>query len=620
MRLESRWTVFALVVALAGCKHHFPLPYSLEQLGEDSFHWPGEALVHYLSQENADVGVCHSGPLQRLDEELADPFVEALREKTLKPERWSACGKLLVPAITPALREFLLGRLAKVVLALLDETKQDTAEQLLAANDVLQARPREPSASLDALLNRFDQLDRSKLQPSLPPVFDALLTTLELDHGELGGKPVTAEDIAVAQDDLLLMRMTQRLPNEALRETAKRRLVRLRIERSDWPEVRARADEVERALMTTGRWAQSVKKLELERPELPMPLPVQLVVHQQLTRQVAQLWAGGFSAATPSARDGAQREEVVPTLDLRPQLRFPVKFSRPLMLCSAPEAMRVDPCVDVRELEFSGLVSIDDEGVGRLPEQLPMKQVFELARSAEGMVVAVRMNGKLVTSLTVPLRFMPPSSSYFSGDTGGPGPAVNIVAQSAGDFLLFEGVSETSERRYVVYPRDTTVGFEFGSRGGDGYRGNDGTDGRDGTNGVNGMNASCPNFPATVGGAGGNGTNGGNGTDGGDGGNGGPVSAELRCAGPCPPEDVALVRRIVVSRGGSGGRGGTGGRAGDGGRGGRGGSGTTCTNSTGGTASTTLNAAQDGFRGSDGSRGLDGNDGRDGHDGHVTFR
>lgn len=598
------WLTLVAALALAGCKHHFPLPYTLEQLGADSFHWPGDALVHYLSQENADPAVCAAGPLQRLDEELADPFVEALREGTLAPERWSACGRLLVPAITPALREFLLGRLAKVVLALL---QSDTAApRLIAANEVLAARPREPSPSLDALLNRLAEQPREQLPPTLPPVFDALLTTLELDHGLFNGRPLSRADIDATQDDGLLLRMVARLPDAQLREAATRRLVRLRIEKSDWPEVRARADEVEAAVVSTGRWAQSVKSLVLERPELPMPLPLQVLVRQRLTLQVAQL-----------VSPGPQHDEVTPTLDLKPHLRFPVRFSRPLSLCAPKEALRVEPCVDVRDVELNGLVTVDDEGVARLPEQLSMQQAFELARSGEGLVVAVRLGGRLVTSLAVPLRFMPPSSSYFSGAEGEPGPAVNIVATTAGELLLLEGVSETGERRFVVLPRDTATGFEFGSRGGDGRPGVDGSSGVDGSHGVNGASAVCPAAPATAGGSGTNGGAGGNGGDGGPAGDGGPVYAELRCAGPCSNDEVALVRRVVVSRGGTGGRAGNGGRGGRGGDAGRGGSGASCSTATG---TVTLPNAQDGYRGSDGPDGVDGQPGRDGSDGIVTLK
>ncbi|MFT3712152.1 MAG: hypothetical protein QM817_31295 [Archangium sp.] len=591
------------VFTFAGCKHQFPLPYTLEQLNEDSARWPGDALVHYLTQDNADVAVCGSGPLQRLDEQLAEPFVEALREDTLAPQRWGACGKLLVPAIPPATREFLLGRLAKVVLALLEDPKG--AERLIAVNEVLDARPREPSASLDVLMKRMNEVN-----PASPPVFYALMTTLELDHGQYGGQPLTTELINTAQDDLVLTRMASRVPSASLREDAKRRLVRLRIERSDWPEVKARADEVEKALMATGRWAQPVKSLALERPELPMPLPFNVKIRQNTYKQVAALVA-----------PGPEHDEVMPAFDLKPHLRFAVKYSKPLALCEAAEAMRVEPCIDAREVEFAGAMRVDGEGVARLPDSMPMQQVFELARSGEGLLVAVRLSGKLVTSLSVPVQFLEPSASYFSGSTGQVGPAVNVMATSAGDYLLLEGVSQSAERRFVVVPKMTSRAFEFGSRGGDGQNGTDGYRGSDGSRGVSGSSATCPSSPATSGGSGGNGSSGGNGTDGGPAGDGGPVQVELRCPGPCPQQDTELVRRIIVSRGGTGGRGGDGGRGGRGGDGGRGGSGTTCTTGSGTSAvTTTLPSASDGYRGNDGSNGWDGSNGRNGNDGPVTYR
>ncbi|MFO0595309.1 MAG: hypothetical protein U0228_08395 [Myxococcaceae bacterium] len=592
---------------LAGCKHTFPTPYTMTQLSQDSERWPGEALVHYLKQENADVAVCELGStnaLHRLDDDLVDPFVTALEEENLRAERWQACATKLVPSVQRELREYFLGRLAKVVLALL--TDETGAARLIAAHEVFASRPREPSPSLDALTERLLGFDRGRLPPGLPPVFDSLVTTLEFDKGSYLGKPLTVADIEANQDDGLLMRMATRLPTEDLRNAAKHRLVQLRIARSEWPEVKNRAAEVEAAVVATGRWAQSAASLELARPDPPLSLPFNALVKQDVSGGRATLLAPGEKHA-----------EVLPTLDLKPHVKFPVKWSRPLGLCRAPEVMAVDPCVDRKEVEFQGIAKVDGEGVMHLPDTMPMQQAFELARSGDGaLVMSVRLKGQLVTSLSVPLRYLRPQPSYFEGAVGQKGPSVNVAAQTAGDLFLLEAVSETGERRYVVLARGDAQGFEFGSMGGHGMQGYEGAKGTDGSKGYNGMNASCPSTPATSGGPGGIGGPGGNGGDGGPGGDGGLVQVSFRCAGPSCAGDAVLLRSVIRSRGGPGGRGGSGGRGGTGGAGGNGGSGTSCT--VNGTTQS-LSSGSSGAKGADGQRGYDGRQGPDGADGLVKF-
>ena len=407
------------LLAATGCHHRFPLPYTATQLLTDSARWPGEGLVHYLTQPNADVSVCTLTPpnaLRRTDEALVDPFVAALEENMLTPDRWQSCATRLVPALPPASREYTFGRLSRVILSLLDVEK--SAPRLIAAHEVLATRPREPSPSLEALLGRLTQFPRERLAPAVPPVFDALVSTLELDHGQLSGRVLTDADITNTQDEALLARMATRLPDANLRMSARRRVIRLRIERSEFSEVKARAAEVEAAVMEQGRWVQPVASLRLEKPELPLALPFQALVRQHVNQQVVTLLA-----------PGKDRDELLPLLDLKASLHFSVGWSRPLSMCQAPSALAVEPCIDAREVEVANpMVKIDAEGVVRLPERLAMVDAMGLARADEGLVLPIRLAGKLVTSLQVPLRFEVPESIYFEGNVGERGPAVNVAA------------------------------------------------------------------------------------------------------------------------------------------------------------------------------------------------
>jgi hypothetical protein len=596
-----------LFLAATGCKHRFPLPYTTDQLIRDSSRWPGEALVHYVGQPNADISVCAlAGPnsLKRTDEELVEPFVEALEANTLTPERWQSCATRLVPALAPAEQEFSYGRLARVILSLL--TEEQGAARLIAAHEVLATRPRGPSPSLEALLGRLSEWPRERLAPTLPPVFDALVATLELDHGRLGGKALTEAEVVATQDELLLSRMATRLPDAGLRESAQRRLIRLRIERSEFTEVKARAAEVEAAVMAQGRWAQPVSKVKLSRPEPPLSLPFLALVRQNIEEQVATLLVPGETEA-----------QLMPVLDLKASLRFPVGWSKPLALCQPAAAMQVDPCIEAREVEVANpMVQLDAEGMLRLPERLEMAQAFDLARADEGLVLLVRLSGQLVTSLQVPLRFEAPRPIHFVGREAEQGPSVNVVVIPATSVLLFSTVSESGERKLAVLPRGVSSSFEVASIGGDGVTGRSGRTGHEGSTGYSGASATCPSMPGQAGGRGGDGGQGGDGGDGGPGGDGGLVSVTLQCGGPCQA-DEQFVRTLIKSRGGDGGSGGSGGSGGRGGSGGSGGSGTSCTTDG---RSQFLSSGSSGSSGNDGPRGRDGYRGSDGRAGPVQFR
>lgn len=593
-----------LVLAFTGCKHHFPLPYSTNQLRADSDKWPGDALVHYLSQPNADVAVCSLAPppvVTRTDDELVEPFVMALEKQALAPDRWQACANRLVPAVPPAAQEDFWQRLSKTILALFD-MGEPGAERLIAAHEVLAARPRSESPALAKLSQDLVSYRRDGLAPPLMPLFDTFVGTLELESGRFQGRAVTAQDIANAQDDGLLLRMAARLPDDALRTQAKQRLVRLRIERSPTAEVQQRAAEVEVAVMQTGRWAQPASALKLAGPEAPAELPFTMLVQQNVEQQVVTLIS-----------KGEERVDVAPVIDVGPLLRFSVGWSRPLGVCQPPAALSVEPCVDGREVEIStNEVSVDDEGRLHLPEQLSMERAVEIARAGEGIVVPVRLSGKLVTSLSVPLQFLAPPPIVYMGEVAAQGPSVNVVVHPSPTGLLFSTVDERGERRLAVLGKGTTGGFEIVSLGGPGYDGQEGQRGYDGNRGYDGSSARCPSTPAQDGGRGGNGTRGGDGGPGGPGGAGGFVSVSIQCGGTCP-EVERLVRLIVFSRGGKGGDGGAGGRGGEGGRGGSGGSSASCKGNF-------LSSGSSGRNGDDGQRGRAGQDGPQGRAGVVQVR
>jgi hypothetical protein len=591
------------LLALAGCKHTFQYPYSPAQLRADSERWPGDALVHYLGQTDADIAVCSRTPpplVVRTDGELVGPFVAALEEQALRPDTWQACATRLVPALPPESQELTWEGLARVVRSLFGGGP-DAAPRLIAAHEVLASRPRTPSPALTGLARELGEYPRDRLAPPLVPLFDTVLGTLELEAGRFQGHVVTGQDIVNTQDDGLLLRMATRLPDTGLREQAKKRLVQLRIERSPTREVKERAAEVELAVLQTGRWAQPARSLEGLQPQQPFSLPYALLARQDVRNQ-------RVSFTVLNQAD----VQVAHAVELGALVSFEVGWSRPLVVCLPPGALSVEPCIDERELEVASAdVTLDAEGRLQLPEELSLARLVELARADEGLVLPVRLGGRLATSLSVPVRLLTPPSIIFEGDHGMPGPAVNVVVQPARSALLFSTVSELNERRLAVLPRAAPGEFEVVSRGGEGLPGEQGLDGYDGARGSDGHAAQCPSQRAGDGGTGGDGSRGGDGGPGGPGGAGGFVSVTLQCGGSCPAEEQ-WSRRIVHSRGGAGGEGGRGGNGGRGGAGGHGGTSASC-------RSGSLPAGNTGRSGSDGPRGRRGPSGPDGRDGLVQF-
>ncbi|MGV3622567.1 MAG: hypothetical protein ACO1OB_17240 [Archangium sp.] len=604
-----RFAVILLALAASGCRHAFPLPYSASQLRVDAAEeWSGEALVHYLKQDDADPAVCdvRTEVLPRQDETLVDPFVASLEDNELELPTWKECASRFVKTMEAEPRELFLERLAHAVWWLLNQ--DDPAGRLQTIQDVLIKRPREDSPALALLLERLLTRKNEKFELDVSRTFESMLTTLELGRGQLNGKPVTLDVIDETQDERLIFRMSKRLPSLELREAARVRLVRLRIARSPWDEVKNRAAEVERSVLTTGRWPQSTAGMTLQQTtQVPLELPVELVVQQNPQAQYGKIVVKGTNARTH------------PNLKLRGVVTFDVGWSRPLNVCAPPDELEVDPCIEARDLELNLLeVSLDEDGAIWMATALPMSRVVDLARANEGLVMSLRLAGQLVTTLRIPIEFADPPSLRFTGAPGEPGPALNVKAEVLSNAVIFLATAANGVSKYAVWPRTARNDFEVASAGGDGVNGIPGARGAKGAAGVAGGAATCPSMAGRSGSPGDRGGPGGDGTDGGNGGDGGPVTVEVRCA-----EDVdcaaglELIRVLVHSRAGAAGEGGAAGPGGFGGNGGAGGAGASCIVNG---AMLSLENGFNGARGADGLPGKEGKDGEPGQEGTVVVK
>lgn len=592
MRLAA---IVLLGVVASGCAHEFPAHYDERALRADSARWPGEALVHFLSRPDAHAAACERETFSRVDASLVEPFADALARTDVPPKRWGACARRMLRWLPVDLRELLVDRLAGRVPGFV---QQRDVLRLQVTNDVLASRPREPSPALRRL---GAQLQQAEARPAdVQALVDSLRSLIELEDGRLSGQPLTETGVLQLDDEALLRRIDARAPDEAVRLAARRRVVRLHIAKSTVLEVKARAAEVEAAVLAHGRWAQRVASLAPPVPQPPLVTPVQVHFTQQIAAQVVD----AFIAKGDSRR--------APDVDLRPLLRFHVGWSEPLPLCDPPSALSVTPCVDPAEVRLgTDFATLDAAGVLHVVPKWAMTDAVELTRAGLGLVVPIQLGERLSQVVQVPLVAHVPDTFCFEGPPTERGPLVNVVVVPVTQGLLVEAAEEQGRRVKFVLPR-SSIGFEFGSCGGRGLPGAVGAQGANGSTGTTGLSASCPSMQGGNGGPGGNGLPGGAGGPGGPGGDGGAVRVELVCGASC--DDEALVRAVFRSHGGAGGEGGPGGQGGRGGAGGTGGSGTSCYQNG---QSTYLSGGSAGQRGSDGSQGAQGPRGPNGQDGVV---
>jgi hypothetical protein len=603
---------------------NFSLPLPAAQVTQYN---SGDAVVSYLRQRDADPSICDpvaNGPhvVLQSDRDLED-LVDGIG-RGARPGKWAECihrmlGKMPDPAAAVLLDRVLHQYVQRIAYPNL-EGDAPIMQQLEILRRVYTDRQpgKDPSeAGRNTTLLMLRQLDESTLSPFGRQARDAALTVLYLERGLLpDGRPVTIENL----DELVSMQAEEelriyarRIPDETLRREAQRRLIRVRIARSPFAELREDAAAVEERVMALGRNPVSLtsnRPTEVDFDASRMPVRGIAVVQDVLSQR----------ARLVSWRDRRDNVSVVPAIDLRPVLAFTVpSFSAPLRLCAPAEELRVDPCVDPSELSIGlPFARIEADGHFRLAEHLDMAQVFHIAETGPGFRIPIVLAGEPLVDALWDVDFSTTGNAVFEGGGyGAPGPTVSLVVDAT-DPRFHHYVIEAVGREFhaVIEPGEMGY-FAVVAAGGDGQPGARGQDGYDGQDGQDGQDASCPNSQGTNGSNGTDGGPGGPGGPGGNGGQGGFVDAKLICTQPRCAELVAELRPTLAAPGGAPGAGGMGGRGGDGGDGGDGGSSTTCYDDN--NVSYTVNGGSDGADGNDGPNGPPGPDGLPGPPGRVVL-
>ncbi|MBW1877945.1 MAG: hypothetical protein JRJ84_06250, partial [Deltaproteobacteria bacterium] len=443
---RAAWVVGLLF--LAGCK--LPTPYAPLQLAEDSQRQPERALVHYLSQPPPlQLAVCNprgAGPhVARIDDKVVDALLKGLERGRIPAENWMGCMRIAWEGADPGLH----GQIASAVLPgfvrALDKTNARAEEwvwyNVEAVVTLVEARPSDAHLPEEEALAATSQVRdmRSDLDPRATPFAERFLEEVDLDLGLWDGAPVDEARIAAETDEDLLLRFARRLRNPALQETARERVVRLRIAASPFAAVQRRADAVTKSTLAHGFWPVPLEDFPITevRTDPALGVVASVVVAQDLD--------GGRWSLRSATHDGRMLD---PRLDLLELLLIEVDgLEEPILLCRPDDGLHPKPCVDPSELAFEHPFAVLDEtGWLHLATDLHGEEAQPLARM-QTLEFALSVGGSPL-DLSFPLRFMAPPPLVFNGDAGEPGPnlVVRVRRQEPERFLYEVTAGEQTQR------------------------------------------------------------------------------------------------------------------------------------------------------------------------------
>ncbi len=620
-RLVATALALPATILWTGCAQTFQLPMTSDQL---AVHRSVAALIAYLGQPDANASICESGTETaglREDRGLPEDFVAALRDDKIPPPVWGKCAASMLEWLDPSVAVELVERIARSEVDLLGfrslETNASLQAQLAALHRTFLERRAGISAS-DRVLDEVASKVRSKaagnqLGPTAREIGGQLVDAIDLERGAWRGRPVDASTLDVlstSADDATLLMFARRLASPALREEAERRVVRLRIAKSPFSEIRGAAAAVEQAVMKRGTNPVSLDTHPPLRATLDSSRLIErrVIVQQQLEDQTATLLGVSDDRPTPS---------VLPELLLRDVLAVSLAGGEhPITVCAPGRALDPTPCIAPSDLKSaSSLAAVDRNGTLRFVEQLSAAQAVALAYES-AIEVPILIGDKPLIGISRWLWFSRPANVVFAGtNPGSAGPNLEVEVERLSTRRLLYSVAGAGRMMQAVVEWPDGQYFHVISQGAPGITGWNGPAGSDGSSGMSGYSASCPSSEGRDGSRGGDGGAGGAGGPGGAGGNGGDIHVMVSGPRGLREETLALVRATVASKAGEGGAGGNGGRGGRGGAGGSGGSGTSCTDSDGQTIS--LRGGMTGPSGSDGHDGWDGPPGPPGAPGTV---
>jgi hypothetical protein len=459
-----------------------------------------------------------------------------LEHGDMPPGEWLPCAGHLLRTLAAAGRAAdFLDRMGYTYRRLLRSDGIESDERLQARvralHQVFLARPAgvvpHPAVTSELLDDLTQALQKKRLGPFATRYGEDLLLEFGLLQNRWRSQPLTPTDLDALLEQKkegLLRRIIERAPDTNLREEARRRIVRLHISASAWPEVKAQASEVEAAVLQRGHFAISLSTYPFVRGRLSEQITsVQSIVAKQ------DIWRQSITLQ-PASTD-PDKAAVMPTFNLREALSLELRgLSQPVSLCGKAADLDVTPCLEPTEVHIQDpIASLDGEGYVHFAANLPTDTVVAWIRKQPELSFSLEVGGRTFSALHWPVAFSLPESMDFSAKPGAPGPSLDVRVEPLDGQRLLVTVRASGHSYLGVLEREHLGQFSVVSHGGAG---------KPGEHGVNGG----------VGGKGETGAAGGN------------IQVQVVCetaeCGGLP----YVARKLVDSQGGQGGPGGAGGQ------------------------------------------------------------
>jgi hypothetical protein len=319
-----------------------------------------------------------AGPhLPAVDEDQRAALAGALRDGRVPPATWRACVDALLSSERPDDSAALLDAIGHSYRDLVadPDIEHDTARQarLAAMQRLYLERDARLSPHAKVMDDLLDDLRAALREHRLGPVATRygrdLLDAVALEHGVLDGAPVDAarlDALQAAGDEATLRACAARLPDPSLRSEAKRRVIRLHIAASPYPEVRRDARAVEEQVLRLGHNPVS----PVAHPPLSASLDAERVpVRAVLVRQRPLVGDGAAQLLGSLPGDADGRSSLVAALPLRGALGVTLDgVSRPVTLCAPAAALDPAPCLEPAAVRLdSPLAYLDRDGASGAP-------------------------------------------------------------------------------------------------------------------------------------------------------------------------------------------------------------------------------------------------------------
>jgi hypothetical protein len=546
------------------------------------------------------------------DRDMDKGLVAVLVDGKIAPPRWRACMETYLRSASTAQATALdeaIGSAYRALIRRRDFEKSPVLQERLRAMQALYLSSASAQSHTSAADRLFAELRAALATHALGTVAHALgaelLAAVDLEHGRWEGRPVDdalLDALYAKQDVATLERMVAHLPTEAGRDEARRRVIRLQIASSSFPEVRAHATEVEERVLTTG---MNAIVLDKQKPVAVTLDPTRFAyrggvrVEQDLARQSARLV--GYTGDDRSSSE-------LPEVQLRGALQVRVEgIASPVTLCGSPAAQDPTPCIAPKDIHIDDAIgSVDADGAFHFARSVSMDAAVTLGAKKDHVTLTVVVGHASFATERLPLSYARPRDLLMTTRVpGGNAPDLSVTVDHRDPARYVFTAADGHMRALAIVEAADVASFRVKSVGGAGANGENGTGGMDGTSG-----GEC--------GSGTSGSDGGDGGDGGPGGDGGNVTVHVLCGATRCDDEVRALGQVVLSIAGAGGDGGA---AGDGGSGGAAGTGRRpwIGEDADGHHIVLDGGCSGGPAGSDGLSGRSGSPGRPGHAGRVRF-